>query len=153
MDSSSEAERWTPTSVWPDQRLRAVASLLVELGRGVADGTGTTETHRLHFAGHIRRIENVTLVAEVADRIVGVVDMEYHQRLSDHRRGARAEARLLPDGPRDGRAGAPTRSRSTNARDGEPRRVVREAARRRRRPEWHADPRRHLNFTSSRALC
>jgi len=68
---------------------RAVAGLLVELGRGVADGTADDETHRLQFAGHIRRIENVTLVAEVGDRIVGVVDMEYHQRLGDHRPQAR----------------------------------------------------------------
>jgi len=39
----------------------------------------------LQFAGHIRRIENVSLVAEVGDRIVGVVDVDYHQRLGDHR--------------------------------------------------------------------
>jgi ribosome maturation factor RimP len=65
---------------------RAVAGLLVELGRGVARGTADDVTHQLQFAGHIRRIDNVTLVAQLADDIVGVVDMEYHQRLADHRR-------------------------------------------------------------------
>ena len=43
---------------WP-----AVAGLLVELGRGVAAGTADDPTHQLQFAGHIRRIDNVTLVA------------------------------------------------------------------------------------------
>jgi GNAT superfamily N-acetyltransferase len=63
----------------------AVADLLVELGRGVAAGTGNDPTHRLQFAGHIRRIENVTLVAALDGEVVGVIDMEYHQRLGDHR--------------------------------------------------------------------
>jgi GNAT superfamily N-acetyltransferase len=69
---------------WP-----AVAGLLVELGRGVAAGTADDATHRLQFAGHLRRLDNVTLVAEEALGIVGVVDMEYHQRLGDHRPQAR----------------------------------------------------------------
>jgi len=69
---------------WP-----AVAGLLVELGRGVAAGTAADPTHQLQFAGHIRRIENVTLIAEDDDGIVGVIDMEYHQRLGDHRPQAR----------------------------------------------------------------
>src|SRR6476646_8523671 len=69
---------------WP-----AVAGLLVELGRGVAAGTAEDPTHRLQFAGHIRRIEHVTLVAEVEGEVAGVIDMEYHQRLGDHRPQAR----------------------------------------------------------------
>jgi GNAT superfamily N-acetyltransferase len=69
---------------WP-----AVAGLLVELGRGVAAGTAEDATHRLQFAGHLRRLDSVTLVAEVDDEVVGVVDMEYHQRLGDHRPQAR----------------------------------------------------------------
>ena len=69
---------------WP-----AVAGLLVELGRGVAAGTAQDPTHQLQFAGHIRRIDNVTLVAEVDGDVLGVIDMEYHQRLGDHRPQAR----------------------------------------------------------------
>jgi GNAT superfamily N-acetyltransferase len=69
---------------WP-----AVAALLVELGRGVAAGTADDPTHRLQFAGHIRQIEHVTLVAVSDAGIVGIIDMEYHQRLGDHRPQAR----------------------------------------------------------------
>ena len=67
----------------------AVAALLVELGRGVAAGTAEDPTHRMQFAGHLRRLDSVTLVAEVDGEVVGVVDMEYHQRLGDHRPQAR----------------------------------------------------------------
>jgi GNAT superfamily N-acetyltransferase len=69
---------------WP-----AVAGLLVELGRGVAAGTADDATHRLQFAGHIRQIANVTLVAASDEDVLGVIDMEYHQRLGDHRPQAR----------------------------------------------------------------
>ncbi len=69
---------------WP-----AVAALLVELGRGVAAGTADDPTHRQAFAGHLRQIGNVTLVAEYRARVAGVIDMEYHQRLGDHRPQAR----------------------------------------------------------------
>ena len=105
----------------------AVAGLLVELGRGVAAGTADDPTHRQAFAGRLRRLGNVTLVAEIDGEVVGVIDMEYHQRLGDHRpqarvndvvvtervrgagagralaasrRGARPQARLLPHGAR-----------------------------------------------------
>ena len=67
----------------------AVAGLLVELGRGVAEGTADDPTHRQSFAGHIRQLGNVTLVAELDGEVVGVIDMEYHQRLGDHRPQAR----------------------------------------------------------------
>ena len=40
----------------------AVASLLVELGRGVAAGTAEDPTHRMQFGGHLRRLDSVTLV-------------------------------------------------------------------------------------------
>ena len=66
-----------------------VAGLLVELGRGVAEGTAGDPTHHLQFEGHLRRLEIVTLVAQDGDEIVGVLDMEYHQRLGDHRPQAR----------------------------------------------------------------
>ncbi len=70
---------------WP-----AVAGLLVELGRGVAAGTADDPTHRMAFAGHIRQIEHVTLVATDPDgEVLGVIDTEYHQRLGDHRPQAR----------------------------------------------------------------
>jgi GNAT superfamily N-acetyltransferase len=66
-----------------------VAALLVELGRGVAAGTADDSTHRMQFAGHIRQLNSVTLVAEIDGAVVGMVDMEYHQRLGDHRPQAR----------------------------------------------------------------
>jgi GNAT superfamily N-acetyltransferase len=69
---------------WP-----AVAGLLVELGRGVASGTADDPTHRLQFVGHLRQIEHVTLVASDDEDVLGVIDMEYHQRLGDHRPQAR----------------------------------------------------------------
>ena len=67
----------------------AVAGLLVELGRGVATGTADDPTHHQSFAGHLRQLGNVTLVAEIDAVVVGVIDMEYHQRLGDHRPQAR----------------------------------------------------------------
>ncbi len=71
----------------------AIAGLLVELGRGVAAGTAHDPTHRQAFAGHLRQLGNVTLVAqmdeEMGGEVVGVIDMEYHQRLGDHRPQAR----------------------------------------------------------------
>ncbi len=81
---SEVAVRLAVPEDWP-----AVAGLLVELGRGVAEGTAQDPTHQLQFAGHIRRIDDVTLVAEVDGDVLGVIDMEYHQRLGDHRPQAR----------------------------------------------------------------
>ena len=46
---------------WP-----SVAGLLVELGRGVAEGTAEDPTHRMQFAGHLRRLDSVTLVASTS---------------------------------------------------------------------------------------
>lgn len=80
---------------WP-----AVAGLLVELGRGVAKGTAEDPTHRMQFAGHLRRLDSVTLVADLAGRVVGVVDMEYHQRLGDHRPQARVSDLVVTDAVR-----------------------------------------------------
>ena len=77
---------------WP-----AVASLLVELGRGVATGTADDATHRLQFAGHIAQIATVTLVATLDGELVGVIDMEYHQRLGDHRPQARVHDLVVSD--------------------------------------------------------
>jgi GNAT superfamily N-acetyltransferase len=80
---------------WP-----AVAGLLVELGRGVAAGTAEDATHRLQFAGHLRRLDSVTLVAEVDGQVAGVVDMEYHQRLGDHRPQARVNDLVVTEDAR-----------------------------------------------------
>lgn len=80
---------------WP-----AVAGLLVELGRGVAAGTAEDATHRLQFVGHLRRLDNVTLVAEAEGAVVGVVDMEYHQRLGDHRPQARVNDLVVTEDAR-----------------------------------------------------
>jgi GNAT superfamily N-acetyltransferase len=85
---------------WP-----AVAGLLVELGRGVAAGTADEPTHQLQFAGHIRRIDNVTLVATDAQEVLGAIDMEYHQRLGDHRPQARVNDLIVTDRARGRGAG------------------------------------------------
>jgi GNAT superfamily N-acetyltransferase len=77
---------------WP-----AVAGLLVELGRGVAKGTADDPTHHLAFAGHIRQIEHVTLVADRDGQVLGVIDMEYHQRLGDHRPQARVNDLIVTE--------------------------------------------------------
>jgi GNAT superfamily N-acetyltransferase len=78
------AVRFAQPGDWP-----AIATLLVELGRGVAEGAVEDPTHRIQFAGHLRQIGNVTLVAELGSEVVGMLDMEYHQRLGDHRPQAR----------------------------------------------------------------
>lgn len=75
----------------------AVAALLVELGRGVASGTADDPTHRMQFGGHLRRLDSVTLVAELDGDVVGVVDMEYHQRLGDHRPQARVHDLIVTE--------------------------------------------------------
>jgi GNAT superfamily N-acetyltransferase len=85
---------------WP-----AVAALLVELGRGVAEGTAEDSVHQLQFAGHLRKIDNVTLVAEMAEEVVGAVDMEYHQRLGDHRPQARVNDLIVTGRVRGGGVG------------------------------------------------
>jgi len=80
---------------WP-----AVAELLVEVGRGVTKGTAENQTHRLQFAGHLRRLEVVSLAAERGEGIVGVLDMEYHQRLGDHRPQARVNDLVVTEAER-----------------------------------------------------
>lgn len=95
MAGSDVAVRFARPEDWP-----AVAGLLVELGRGVAEGTAEDPTHRLQFAGHLRRLESVTLVATRDDAVVGVVDMEYHQRLGDHRPQARVHDIVVTEGAR-----------------------------------------------------
>ncbi|HET6712405.1 MAG TPA: GNAT family N-acetyltransferase [Actinomycetota bacterium] len=83
----------------------AVAGLLVELGRGVAAGTADDPTHRQSFAGRIRQLGNVTLVAELDGDVVGVIDMEYHQRLGDHRPQARVNDIVVTERVRGAGAG------------------------------------------------
>jgi GNAT superfamily N-acetyltransferase len=90
----------------------AVAALLVELGRGVAAGTAADPIHQLQFAGHIRRIDQVTLVAEIDGQIMGVIDMEYHQRLGDHRPQARVHDLIVTERARGSGAGSALLSRA-----------------------------------------
>jgi GNAT superfamily N-acetyltransferase len=92
---------------WP-----AVAGLLVELGRGVAAGTAEDTTHQMQFTGHLRRIDSVTLVADDAGEVVGVVDMEYHQRLGDHRPQARVNDLVVAEGSRGRGVGTALLSRA-----------------------------------------
>ena len=90
----------------------AVAGLLVELGRGVAAGTAEDPTHRQSFAGHLRQLGNVTLVAEIDGEVVGVVDMEYHQRLGDHRPQARVNDVVVTERARGAGVGTALLSRA-----------------------------------------
>ncbi|MEA2522090.1 MAG: hypothetical protein QOI81_1736 [Actinomycetota bacterium] len=92
--------RFAKPEDWP-----AVAGLLVELGRGVAAGTAEDATHELQFGGHIRQLSIVTLVAEDEDRVLGVCDMEYHQRLGDHRPQARVNDLVVTEAARGKRVG------------------------------------------------
>ena len=96
MDS---AVRVVVRSAWPGD-WPAVAGLLVELGRGVASGTAYDPTHQMQFGGHLRRLDSVTLVAESDDAVVGVLDMEYHQRLGDHRPQARVNDVVVKESAR-----------------------------------------------------
>jgi GNAT superfamily N-acetyltransferase len=98
--SSDVVVRAARPADWP-----AVAGLLVELGRGVAAGTAEDPTHRLQFDGHLRRLDSVTLVASLRDDVVGVVDMEYHQRLGDHRPQARVNDLVVTERVRQGGIG------------------------------------------------
>ena len=59
----------------------------------------------MQFAGHLRRLDSVTLVAEVDGTVVGVVDMEYHQRLGDHRPQARVNDLVVTEGERGSGSG------------------------------------------------
>ena len=93
---------------WP-----AVAGLLVELGRGVAEGTAGDPTHQMAFAGHIRQIEHVTLVACGPEGdVLGVIDTEYHQRLGDHRPQARVNDLVVTASARGGGVGRALLSRA-----------------------------------------
>ena len=92
--------RFARSEDWP-----AVAGLLVELGRGVAAGTAEDATHRLQFGGHLRQLHTVTIVADQATEILGVCDMEYHQRLGDHRPQARVNDLVVTEGARGQRVG------------------------------------------------
>jgi GNAT superfamily N-acetyltransferase len=92
VDVAGVAVRMALPKDWP-----AVAALLVELGRGVAAGSADDATHRLQFAGRIGQIATVTLVAEFEGDVVGVIDMEYHQRLGDHRPQARVNDLVVTD--------------------------------------------------------
>ena len=107
MEISEAVVRLARPDDWP-----AVAALLVELGRGVAEGTAEDTTHRMQFAGHIRRLETVTLVAEIAGRVAGVLDMEYHQRLGDHRPQARVQDVVVTERDRGSGVGRALLSRA-----------------------------------------
>jgi GNAT superfamily N-acetyltransferase len=60
----------------------------------------------MQFGGHLRRLDSVTLVAELEDDVVGVVDMEYHQRLGDHRPQARVNDLVVTEGARGSGVGS-----------------------------------------------
>jgi GNAT superfamily N-acetyltransferase len=66
---------------WPQ-----VASLLVELGRDVSPSATTNPSFVIRFGGHLALRESRTLVAEqLGGRLIGVLDMEFRQRLGHPR--------------------------------------------------------------------
>ena len=103
------AVRFARPDDWP-----SVAGMLIELGRGVAAGTAEDPTHHMQFTGHLRRIDNVTLVAEdpAHGEVLGVVDMEYHQRLGDHRPQARVNDLVVTEAARGSGVGHALLSRA-----------------------------------------
>jgi GNAT superfamily N-acetyltransferase len=62
---------------WP-----AVADLLAQLGRPDVRGTGEEPAAREVFEGYLERPDAVLLLAEVDERVVGLLDMEYRVRLN-----------------------------------------------------------------------
>ena len=65
---------------WPQ-----VAGLLVELGRDVSPSAAHNPSFEIRFGGHLALRESRTLVAEDAGRLVGLLDMEFRQRLGHPR--------------------------------------------------------------------
>lgn len=66
---------------WPH-----VAGLLVELGRDVSPSAATNPSFVIRFGGHLSLRESRTLVAEGTDgRLLGLLDMEFRQRLGHPR--------------------------------------------------------------------
>jgi GNAT superfamily N-acetyltransferase len=66
---------------WPQ-----VAGLLVELGRDVSPSAPHNPSYQIRFGGHLALRESRTLVAERSGgRLVGMLDMEFRQRLGHPR--------------------------------------------------------------------
>jgi len=66
---------------WPQ-----VAELLVELGRDVSASAASNPSFVIRFGGHLALRESRTLVAqEVGGRLLGLLDMEFRQRLGHPR--------------------------------------------------------------------
>ena len=66
---------------WPQ-----VAGLLVELGRDVSPSAVSNPSYVIRFGGHLALRESRTLVAEEpGGRLLGLVDMEFRQRLGHPR--------------------------------------------------------------------
>jgi GNAT superfamily N-acetyltransferase len=66
---------------WPQ-----VAELLVELGRDVSASAASNPSFVIRFGGHLALRESRTLVAqETGGRLLGLLDMEFRQRLGHPR--------------------------------------------------------------------
>jgi GNAT superfamily N-acetyltransferase len=65
---------------WPQ-----IAALLVELGRDVSPSAVHNPSFEIRFGGHLALRESRTLVAADAGRLVGLLDMEFRQRLGHPR--------------------------------------------------------------------
>jgi GNAT superfamily N-acetyltransferase len=66
---------------WPQ-----VAGLLVELGRDVSPSAVNNPSYEIRFGGHLALRESRTLVAEEpGGRLLGLLDMEFRQRLGHPR--------------------------------------------------------------------
>jgi GNAT superfamily N-acetyltransferase len=66
---------------WPQ-----VAGLLVELGRDVSPSAASNPSYVIRFGGHLALRESRTLVADAGiEHVVGLLDMEFRQRLGHPR--------------------------------------------------------------------
>jgi GNAT superfamily N-acetyltransferase len=86
---------------WPQ-----VASLLVELGRDVSPSAASNPSYLIRFGGHLALREARTLVADEADgRLLGFLDMEFRQRLGQHRPQAWVNDLVVTEAARGGGIG------------------------------------------------
>ena len=93
---------------WPQ-----VASLLVELGRDVSPSAAANPSYVIRFGGHLALRESRTLVAEApGGQLIGLLDMEFRQRLGHPRPQAWVNDLVVTEPMRGGGVGRGLLSRA-----------------------------------------
>jgi GNAT superfamily N-acetyltransferase len=83
-----------------------VAGLLVELGRDVSPSAVANPSYVIQFGGHLALRESRTLVAdETGGRLLGLLDMEFRQRLGHPRPQAWVNDLVVTEEARGGGVG------------------------------------------------